>query len=82
MAAKVVRDADLANRLRTATESGDALVEANGDRFLVIRVPSVIELEDPDEMAIALEAAQEYSGPSYAAHEVLEMFRQELIQGK
>ncbi len=82
MATKVVRDADLANRLRTATESGEALVEADGDRFLVIRIPGVIELEDLDEMAMALEAAQEYSGPSYEAREVLEMFRQELAKGE
>ncbi len=82
MATKVVRDSDLAKKLRSATASGEALVEADGDRFLVIRVPGVIELEDPDEMAMALEAAQEYSGPSYEAREVLEIFRQELIKGE
>lgn len=82
MAAKVVRDADLANRLRIATKSGEVWVEADGDRFLVIRVPHVMELEDRDEIAMALEAAQEYSGPSYETQEVFEMFRQELAQGK
>ena len=82
MATKVIRDSDLANKLRTATESGEALVEADGDRFLVIRVPGVIELQDPDEMTMALEAAQEYFGPSYGAREVLDMFRQELAKGK
>jgi hypothetical protein len=45
-------------------------------------IPGVIELEDLDEMAMALEAAQEYSGPSYEAREVLEMFRQELAKGE
>lgn len=50
--------------------------------FLVIRVSGVIELEDPDEMAMAPEAAQEYAGPSYTAGEVLEMFRQELARGE
>lgn len=82
MATRVVRDSDLANKLRSATASGEALVEADGDRFLVIRVPSVIELDDPDEMALALAAAQEYSGPSYEAREVLEIFRQELAKGE
>lgn len=82
MATKVVRDSDLANKLRSATASGEALVEADGDRFLVIRVPSVIELEDPGDMTMALEAAQEYSGHSYEAREVLEIFRRELIKGE
>jgi len=46
-------------------------VEADGDRFLVIRAPGVIELDAPDEMAMALAAAQEYFGPSYEVHDVL-----------
>lgn len=82
MATKVVHDSDLANKLRSATASGEALVEADGDRFLVMRVPGVIELEDPDEMAMALDAAQEYFGPSYEVREVLEIFRQELAHGE
>ena len=55
MATKVLRDSDLANKLRSATASGEALVEADGHRFLVIRVPQVMELDDPDEMAMALD---------------------------
>ena len=82
MPTRVVRDSDLANKLRSATANGEALVEADGDRFLVIRVPGIIELDDPDEMAMAFAAAQEYSGPFYEAHEVLEIFRQELAQGE
>ncbi len=82
MATRVVRDSDLANKLRSATADGEALVEAGGVRFLVIRVPGVIELDDPDEMAMALAAAQEYSGASYEVHEVLEIFRQERAQGE
>lgn len=82
MATKVVRDSDLANKLRSAAASGEALVEADDGRFLVIRVPSVIELEDPCDMVMALHAAQEYSGPSYEAREVLEIFRRELIRGE
>lgn len=82
MATKVVRDSDLANKLRSATTNGEALVEADGHRFLVIRVPRVMELDDPDEMAMALEAAQEYSGPSYEASEVLKIFHHELAKGE
>lgn len=82
MATRVVRDADLADKLRSATVQGEALVEDDGDRFLVIRVPGVVALDDPDEVAMALSAAQEYAGPSYAAHDVLEMFRQELAQSE
>ncbi len=82
MATKVVRDSDLANKLRSATASGEALVEADGHRFLVIRVPRVMELDDPDEMAMALEAAQEYFGRSYEASEVIKIFRHELAKGE
>lgn len=82
MATRVVRDPDLADKLRRATESGEALVEADGDRFLVIRVPRIIELDDPTEMALARSAAHEYSGVSYEVGEVLEIFRQELAQGE
>ena len=57
-------------------------MEADGHRFLVIRVPRVMELDDPDEMAMALEAAQEYFGPSYEASEILKIFRHELAQGE
>ena len=77
MATKVVRDSDLANKLRSATASGEALVEADGHRL-----PRVMELDDPDEMAMALEAAQEYSGPSYEASEVLKIFHHELAKGE
>lgn len=82
MATKVVHDSDLANKLQSATASGEALAEADGDRFLVMRVPMVIELEDSDEMAMALDTAQEYFGPSYEAREVLEKFRHELARSE
>ena len=82
MATKVVRDADLANKLQSATASGEALVEADGHRLLVIRAPRVMELDDPNQMAMALEAAQEYFGPSYETSEVLKIFRHELAQGE
>lgn len=78
MSTRLVRDSDLAEKLRSATVKGEALVEDDSDRFLVIRVPGVAELDDPGEMAMALAATQEYAGPSYEVHDVLEMFRQEL----
>jgi hypothetical protein len=45
--ARLVRDLDLAAKLRAATSEGKTVIEGDGDRFLVVRVPKAVELNDP-----------------------------------
>lgn len=67
--ARLVRDMDLAAKLRAATSEGETVIEGDGDRFLVVRVPKAVELNDPEEIQMALDAAAEYLGPRYRANE-------------
>jgi hypothetical protein len=47
-------------------------------RQLVVRVPKAVELNDPEEIQMALDAAAEYLGPRYRADEVLGLLRREV----
>lgn len=76
--ARLVRDMDLAAKLRAATSEGETVIEGDGDRFLVVRVPKAVELNDPEEIQMALDAAAEYLGPRYRADEVLALLRREV----
>lgn len=76
--ARLVRNVDLAAKLRAATSEGETVIEGDGDRFLVIRVPKAVELTDPEEAQVALDAAAEYLGPRYRADEVLGLLRREV----
>jgi len=76
--AKLVRDDALAGKLRAATVNGEAVVEADGDRFLVVRIPGSVELTDPEEIDMALDAAAEYIGPRYEAGHALAVLRREV----
>jgi hypothetical protein len=78
--AKLVRDLELAARLRAATGEGETVVEGGEDRFLVVRIPQTIELDDPGEIKMALEAAGEYLGPRYNADEVIALLRHEVTE--
>ena len=78
--ARLVRDLDLAGKLRAATSEGETVIEGGGDRFLVVRVPQAVELTDPAETEVALDAAAEYLGPRYRADEVLVLLRREVAE--
>ena len=54
------------------------MIEGDGDHFLVVRVPKAVELTDPEEIHVALDAAAEYLGPRYRADEVLDLLRREV----
>ena len=56
------------------------MVEGDKDRFLVVRIPQMIEVEDPVEIEMALEAAGEYLGPRYNADEVIALLRHEVTE--
>lgn len=58
--ARLVRDLDLAAKLRAATSEGETVIEGDGDRFLVVRVPKAVELNDPEEIQMAPDTAAEY----------------------
>lgn len=51
------------------------MIEGDGDRFLVVRVPPAVELNDPEEIRVARDAAAEYLGPRYRADEALDQLR-------
>lgn len=64
--------------MRAATVEGEAIVEADGERFLVVRLPRTVEVTDPEEIAVVLDCAAEYTGSRYSAEETLEMLRREV----
>ncbi len=80
--ARLVRDLALAAKLRAATGEGETVVEGDKDRFLVVRIPQMIELDDPSEIEMALEAAGEYLGPRYNADEVIALLRHEVTEDR
>ncbi|HXX39357.1 MAG TPA: hypothetical protein VEP50_14625 [bacterium] len=80
--ARLVRNLDLAAKLRAVTHEGETVIEGDGDRFLVVRVPQVVELTDPEEVEIALDAAAEYLGPRYGADEALALLQREAPEGR
>ncbi|MHB8731486.1 MAG: hypothetical protein ACYDAB_06815 [bacterium] len=78
--ARLVRDLDLAAKLRAATSEGETVIEGDGDRFLIVRVPKTVELTDPEEIQVARDAAAEYFGPRYRADEALDLLRREVAE--
>ena len=76
--ARFVRDLDLVAKLRAATSEGETVIEEDGDRFLVVRVRKAVELNDPEEIQMALDAAAEYLGPRHRADEVLGLLQREV----
>ena len=64
-----IRDPQLAELLRRETASGEAWIEAGGARYVV--VPARFEITDPEEIAMALDAAKPTKGPVYRPEEAL-----------
>ena len=77
-----IHDGDLATRLRAATVEGEVIVEAGSDQYLVLRLPRTVEVTDPDEIALVLEAAADSGGLRYTAEEALALLRQEVASGQ
>ena len=69
-----VHDANLATRLPVATLDGRALVEADRERLLSLRLPEAVEVTGPEEIDLVLDAARESRGPRATAAQALELF--------
>ncbi len=73
-----IYDRNLATRLRAAASGGEVIVEAGGEQYLVLRLPRTIEVTDPEEIALVLEAAAESGGLRYTADEAMALLRHEV----
>ena len=64
-----IRDPELVERLRRETASGEAWIEAGGARYVL--VPARLELTDPEEIEMALDAAKPATGRVYSPEDAL-----------